>query len=95
MLLLLLLVLLLLLLLRLDGLLLHRRGKLWLLMLLLVLLLLPLIKLFGDLGERPFAGQGQLHLHPCCGWGCCGSGCSELLLLSLECQASIGCLVDE
>ena len=78
-----------LLLLRLGGLLLRRFGKLWLLMLL-VLLQLLLIELFGDLGERPLAGQNQLDLHPRCGWGCCGSGCSELLLLSLESQSFVG-----
>jgi len=88
-------------------------GLLLLLLLLKLLLLLPrllcrgapkgwLIRLLGDLGERPFAGQGQLHLHPLglvgfgggltrC-WECCGSCCSELflllLLLLVELQAS-------
>jgi hypothetical protein len=36
---------------------------------------------FGDFGERPLASESQLHLHCCC---------SGVVLLSLECQASVG-----
>jgi len=45
-----------------------------------------LVGFFGDFGERPLASQSQLHLHRCC---------SGLVLLSLECQASIGCRMDK